>query len=396
MSDRARTRSASGSEKAPRVVITGGGTGGHVYPALAIASAIKALRPAADLLYVGGDRMEAKVVPEAGLPFRSISVHGIAGGIPAAKRLRALIEIAAWVPLFQSLGILRRFRPDVVIGTGGYVSGPVLLAAELMRIPRLALDGNRAPGWTSRLVARFVNVMAVAHPEMAEFFAARVGKGARVEVTGLPIRADVVSATRVRGARSLGLDPALFTLVVFGGSLGSRRLNEALRGALPRLGESKGVPEGIQVLHVVGQRYSGEAEDVAEPGVDYGLLPYLGEHYGDALAAADLVVARAGASTVAELTARGLPSVLIPWSAASTGEQWLNAEPLGRAGAAVVIPDRELTADRLAATLIELLGDPDRLAQMADASRKLGRPDAAEAVARLALGLADSKRAATS
>ena len=416
------------------MVLAGGGTGGHVYPALAIASAIRALRPAADILYIGGDRMEATIVPQAGLPFRSIAVHGIAGDIPAARRLRALIEIAAWVPLFQSLSILRGFRPEVVIGTGGYVSGPVLLAAKLMRIPRLALDGNRTPGWTSRLVARFVNVMAVAHPEMAEFFAARVGKGARVEVTGLPIRADVVSATRVRGARALGLDPARFALVVFGGSLGSRRLNEALRGALRRLVETSaapsgsvgeplcGLPPGLQVLHVVGQRFAGENEPTSSPpspspraergqlgsgmesghtrgevpGIAYKAVPYLGDHYGDALAAADLVVARAGASTVAELTARGLPSVLIPWSAASTGEQWLNAEPLGRAGAAVVIPDQELTADRLAATLIELLGHPARLARMAEASRGLGRPEAAKTVATLALGLAEKRRGAAS
>jgi UDP-N-acetylglucosamine--N-acetylmuramyl-(pentapeptide) pyrophosphoryl-undecaprenol N-acetylglucosamine transferase len=391
----------SDPKEGPKVILTGGGTGGHVYPALAVASAIGQLRPQADLLYIGGDRLEAKVIPAAGLAFRQIAVHGIAGDMPLGKRLRALIELAAWVPLFQSLGVLRAFRPDVVIGTGGYVSGPVLLAAMLMRIPKVALDGNRVPGWTSRLVARFADVVAVAHPEMASFFAARIRKGARIEVTGLPIRADIMLATREQGARALGLDPARTTVLLFGGSLGSRRLNEALRGALRHIAAT-GAPPGLQVLHVVGTRYADRDEEapqatlapqatVALEGISYRQLPYLEPHYADALAAADLIISRAGASTVAELTARGLPAILSPWSLASTGEQALNAEPLGRAGAAVVIPDQELTADRLAQTLLELLNDRPRLARMADAARAMGRPEAAEAVARIALELAERK-----
>lgn len=398
-----------------RVVLTGGGTGGHVYPALAVAEALRKLRPAAELLFIGGDRLEARVVPAAGLQFRAISVHGLAGDMPVTKRLRAALEIAAWVPLFQSLGVLRAFRPEVVIGTGGYVSGPVLLAAWLTGIPRVALDGNRVPGWTSRLVARFADVVAVAHPEMTGFFAARIRKGARVEVTGLPIRADIMLATREEGAKALGLDPARTTVLLFGGSLGSRRLNEALRGAL-RLLAASGAPPGLQVLHVVGQRFVEEFQPASPPSpspraerggpgnsmeeartrgevpaIAYHVLPYLEPHYAEALAAADLVISRAGASTVAELTARGLPAILVPWSLASTGEQALNAEPLGRAGAAAIIPDHELTADRLAQVLLELLNDRPRLARMADAAKALGRPEAAEAVARIALELAERK-----
>ncbi len=384
----------------PKLILTGGGTGGHVYPALAVASAIKSLSPTAEILYIGGDRMEAKAVPEAGLPFRAISVHGIAGDIPFARRVRALLEIVTCVPVVQSLGILRGFRPDVVVGTGGYVSGPVLLAAWLMGVPRLALDGNRTPGWTSRAVARFVDVMAVAHPEMSEFFAERVRKGTRVEVTGLPIRADVISATRDQGAHALGLDPARPTVLLLGGSLGSRRLNEALRGALKLLVERQSVPKGLQVLHVVGRRFVKENEAgsvgvspaLAQSSITYKALPYLSDHYGDALAAADLVIARSGASTVAEIAARGLPAILVPWSAASTGEQWLNAQPLGQVGAAIVIPDRELTAGHLAHTLAELFEDPHRLADMADAAKQLGRPGAAGTIAELALNLAEKGR----
>lgn len=388
MSRSAGPPTMSKAKTGPKLILTGGGTGGHVYPALAVASAIRKLRPQAELLYVGGDRLEAKAIPAAGLAFRQIAVHGIVGDMPLGKRLRALLEIAAWVPLFQSLGVLRAFRPDAVIGTGGYVSGPVLLAAMLMRIPRMALDGNRVPGWTSRVVARFADVVAVAHPEMVGFFSARVGKGARVEVTGLPIREDVSLATRAEGAKALGLDPARTTLLLFGGSLGSRRLNEALLGALKQMEASGTVPRDLQVLHVVGTRYAGEAME-RPTGIAYQVLPYLGDHYAGALAAADLVICRAGAGTVAELAARGLPAILSPWSLASTGEQALNAEPLGRAGAAVIIPDQKLTAERLAQTLVELLNDRARLTRMARAAKGLGKPEAAEAVARIAIELAE-------
>lgn len=376
----------------PRVVLTGGGTGGHVYPALAVAEAIKKRSPGAEILYVGGDRIEAKAVPAAGLPFRGISVHGLARGVSASKRLLSLAELAICLPLIQSLLVLRSFRPQVVIGTGGYVSGPVLLAARMRGIPCMALDGNRTPGWTSRAVARLVDVMAVAHPEMAEFFAVRRRRGSRVEVTGLPIRAEVVSCSREAGAAAFGFDPGRMTVVALGGSLGSQRINEAFAGATARLLQEERFCD-LQVLHVTGRRFFERARP-AESGGRVRLLPYLEPHYAEALAAADLLVARAGASTVAEVTARGLPAVLIPWAQASTGEQALNAEPLARAGAAVVIPDAELSAQRLADVLGELLSDPGRLARMAEASRSLGRPKAAEAVAKVALELAVGARLA--
>jgi len=166
---RAATMTTAHTHEAPRIVLTGGGTGGHVYPALAIAGALRRRRPEAELLFVGGDRLEARVVPRAGMSFRGITVHGIAGrGLSgASRRLRAAVELSLGLPLLQSIARLRDFRPHVVIGTGGYVSGPVILAARLMGIPSLAVEGNRSPGWTSRAVVRLVDVMAVAHPEMA-------------------------------------------------------------------------------------------------------------------------------------------------------------------------------------------------------------------------------------
>jgi UDP-N-acetylglucosamine--N-acetylmuramyl-(pentapeptide) pyrophosphoryl-undecaprenol N-acetylglucosamine transferase len=378
-----------------RVALAAAGTGGHVYPALAVAEEIRRLRPGARLLFIGGDRLEATLVPASGYPFRAISAHGLAGrGLFGwTKRVRAGAELLLGIPLWQSLGLLREFRPQVVIGTGGYVSGPVLLAARLMRLPSLAVEGNRTPGRTSRLVAKMVEVVAVAWPELEVFFGERVRRSARVILTGLPIRSELVAMTREGGAAALGLDPAKPTLVVFGGSLGSRRVNEALVGALRLMAGDERLRE-VQVLHATGRRNPvalspEEARDIA-PG--YRSLAYLGEEYAAALAAADLVVSRAGASTVAELTARGLPAILSPWAGAATDEQSLNAAPMGKVGAAVVIPDAELTPQRLAETLSALLWDGERRRRMARASNLLGKPRAAEAVAKLALELAEGPR----
>lgn len=377
-------------------MLAAGGTGGHVYPALSVAAELKRLRPEVQLLFIGGDRMEAEAAPAAGIPFRAISVHGLAGrglnGI--AGRARSAAELLMGIPLFQSLAILRDFRPHAIVGTGGYVSGPVLLAAKLMGIPSMALEGNRTPGLTTKLVAKMVSLVAVAWPEQEEFFGARVRPPARVVVTGLPIRPDLADMTREEGARALGLNPSLRTLLVLGGSLGSRRINEAVTGAL-RLMNGEGRLRELQVLHGTGRQnpIALTAEEANQIAPLYRVLPYLDAEYVPALAAADLVVARAGASTAAELAARGLPAILIPWSGATTGEQMLNAEPFAKAGAAVVIQDADLTPERLAQALKELLGDDARRAQMAEASRLMGRPRAAEAVARLALELARTEAA---
>jgi len=380
------------ASRGPRFVLVGGGTGGHVYPALAIAEQLKRFAPGAGLLFVGGDRLEARVVPAAGLRFRTISVHGLAGrGLTAwARRLRSGAELAIGLPLWQSLLILRGFRPQAVIGTGGYVTGPVILAARLLGIPSLSVEGNRAPGLTSRIVSRMVKVMAVGWPDLAPFFEDRVRRGARVVVTGMPVRNALLELAREQGAAALGFDPARLILLVLGGSLGSQPINEALVGALKMLERADARTRDVQVLHVVGpQRSAGVSEQDMQLSVPaYRAVSYLTDLYPHALAAADLAVARAGASTVAELIARRLPSILIPWAAASTGEQARNAEPLARTGAAVVIADSELTAQRLGQTLLELLWDADRRARMGQAAALLGHPDAAARVAELALELA--------
>jgi len=398
--------------KPVRVVLAAGGTGGHVYPALAVAEELRRLRPNARLLFIGGDRMEAQVVPAAGYRFRRISVHGLAGrGLTRlARRTRAALELLLGIPLWQSLGALRGFRPNVVIGTGGYASGPVLLAAHLMHIPSLALEGNRTAGRTSRAAAKMVDVMAVAWPELEAYFSDRVRKSTRVVLTGLPVRPELLQVGRSEGATTLGLDPVRRTLLVLGGSLGSRPINEALVGAIRLIAGRGGFGE-VQVVHATGRSAAAARSARADRGRGHGdsaqsvvrltaseveaiapgyrAIPYLEADYGAALAVADLVVARAGASTVAELTARGLPAILIPWSQAAAGEQTENAEPVAKVGGATVIPDAELTPERLAQALVQILWDDERRARMATASKLLGRPKAAEEVARLALELGE-------
>lgn len=378
-----------------RVVLAAGGTGGHVYPALAVAAELKRLRPEVRLLFIGGDRMEAQVVPAAGIRFHGISVHGLAGrGLSGlARRARSAAELALGIPVIQSRRILREFMPQVVIGTGGYASGPVLYAAKLMHIPSIALEGNRAPGLTSKLLAKRVNVMAVAWPEQEEFFSKRVKAPTRVVVTGLPIRPGLADMTREEGARALGFDPALRTLVIIGGSLGSEKINEAVAGAL-RIMDGGGRLREVQILHATGRQKSAalSPDEIRLIAPRYKPVPYLDAEYSAALAAADLVVTRAGASTVAEIGARGLPAILIPWAQATTGEQSLNAEPFGKVGAAVVIRDADLTPAALAKALDDLLWDDLKRARMARASKLLGKPRAAEAVAQIALELAEGRR----
>lgn len=387
---RGETTSASG----PRVALVGGGTGGHVYPALAVADALRRRCPGVQLLFIGGDRLEAREAPRAGLPFRAISVHGLAGrGWWAWKgRLRSLAELTIGLPLFQCLAALRRFSPDVVVGAGGYASGPALLAARLLGLPTLSLETNLTPGFTSRIACRLVSAMALGWEALGPYFATRVRRGARLVVTGVPVRPEVLAPTRQEGAAALGLDPNRRTLLALGGSLGSRRINEAIVGALALLGRRRPELREVQVVHVIGRQWSPEGGIAAAAAPHYRAVTYLERSYGAALAAADLVVCRAGASTVAELAARGLPAVLIPWSGASTNEQVRNVAPLARAGAAVMIPDAELTPERLAGVLEQLLWDEERLVLMARASRLLGKPGAADAVAVLALELAARRR----
>jgi UDP-N-acetylglucosamine--N-acetylmuramyl-(pentapeptide) pyrophosphoryl-undecaprenol N-acetylglucosamine transferase len=367
------------SLKPLRVILAGGGTGGHVYPAIAIAARLRELQPNAAILFIGtSDRMEAQKVPAAGFDFAAISVRGVAGRQSPLRRARALGRLALGLPLWQSLRLLRRFRPDVVVGTGGYVCGPVILAARLLRVPTMTVEQNEVPGLTTRLVSRLVDVAAL----VSEGSAARYQRSrrTRVEITGNPVRPEILAAKREAGAAALGLDAGLTTVFAFGGSIGSLPLNRAFVGALELLA-AEGALRGVQVVHLTGRE---NAFRLGPSRVEALGLRYLPLEYLDAMhhafAAADLVVTRAGGTTLAEIAARGLPAIIIPWSGAAANHQEQNAVSFAQSRAGSVIHDSELTPQRLAAEMKRLLADPAGRSEMARRCRELGRPAAADRV----------------
>ncbi|MHB9022861.1 MAG: UDP-N-acetylglucosamine--N-acetylmuramyl-(pentapeptide) pyrophosphoryl-undecaprenol N-acetylglucosamine transferase [Armatimonadota bacterium] len=365
-----------------RVIFAGGGTGGHLSPALAIAQTLRRKYPEAAILFIGAaDRLEATKVPEAGFDFRAISVHGLAGRWDLRgllKRLRGVLEIATGTPVLQSLAIMSRFQPDVVVGTGGYVCGPVLLAARLSRRPAILVEQNEEIGVTSRLAARLVRLAAVISEESGAYFRAR---GVRTEVVGNPVRPAVLTATRPEGIATLGLETDRLTVSFLGGSLGSSPLNTAAAGALRNLARESWFRNGWQVVHLTGPQRGGglTPEEVRELDITYLAFPFRDDVH-QVLAASDVVVTRAGGTFLAEIAARGLPMIIVPWSGAANDHQTRNARPFADAGAAVVIPDNELSAERLTTVLNDVLPDPAKRTAMASACRRLGRPDSAERI----------------
>lgn len=358
---------------ATRVLIAGGGTAGHVLPGLAVASVLveRGLRHE-EIHFVGAEgRIEAEIVPAAGFGITLLPGRGV-------QRRLTLANVGAVLGLVRAMGravrLVRRHRPEVVLVLGGFASAACALAAVLWRVPVVVADQNARAGASNRLVARFARACAVPFPETDL---------PRAVVTGNPVRAEILALRDGRDHHAarvqLGLDPDRIVVVAFAGSLGSTRINDAVYGAVERLGSRT----DLSVLHVVGARDWDSRPAVPTDGLQYVQLRYA-DRMDLVLAAADLAVCRSGGTTVAELAVVGVPAVLVPLPIATRDHQRANAGPLVRAGAAVLVPDDELDTDRLVEELEPLL-DRDVLAPMADAARSLGRPDAAEAVAELVL-----------
>ncbi len=355
-----------------RMLVTGGGTGGHIYPALAIARGIREKYPGAEILYVGTARgMEADIVPKEGFAFQAVTVEGL----PRRISPRALVTFGkSLLGIKQAFALLKSFSPDVVIGTGGYVCGPVVLAAALSKIPTLIHEQNAYPGITNKLLARMVSRIMVTFPESVKYFSSQN----HITVTGLPIRPDILTAVRETGVKRLGLAGDKFNLLVFGGSRGARSINKAM---VEVAGYFAGRTD-LQIILVTGMPGHEETlTELAAAGISLDksgnimVKPYL-YHMEDALAAADLVVCRAGAATLAEITALGLPAILIPYPYAAENHQEYNARALTGREAAVLIKDSELTGVLLRQTINKLLADRPLLAKMAAASLAIGRPQA--------------------
>jgi len=342
-----------------RVVIAAGGTAGHVVPALAVAEELRA--SGAEVSFVGGERAERELVPAAGYALDVLSVEGLSRTNPL-RALRAIFKAAG--ALVRSVKLLRRARPDAVMGGGGYVAGPVGLAAVLLRIPLVLTEADSHLGLANRLLAPFARRVCLAFP-----IAGR--DGSRYLVTGRPVPPPCTDRAGARAQLRIGAEETC--VLVFGGSLGARRINEAAVEAF--------ADAPFRVLHACGTR---DFEDLAArlgtpPPANYDLRPFISP-FAPALAAADLVVARAGGS-IFEIAAHGRPALLVPYPHATADHQAANAAWMAEGGAAIVVPDAELTPQRLAHEVADLLHDRPRLAAMANASADLARPDAAAAVA---------------
>lgn len=351
-----------------RVLLAGGGTAGHTSPLLATADALRRLDPSVEITCLGTPRgLETRVVPEAGYPLELIPPVPLPRR-PDADLLRVPGRLRGAVK--ETLAIVDRLRPDVVVGYGGYVSVPAYLAARRRRLPLVVHEQNAMPGLGNKVGARVASRVAVSFPDTDL---------RRAEYVGLPIRRMVSqldrAALRAEALAAFGLDPDRTTLVVTGGSQGARRLNESVSGAARALGDA-----GVQVLHVVGAK--GEASP--EPtGVPYVVVPYV-DRMDHALAAADLMICRGGANSVTEAAASGVPAIFVPLPIGN-GEQALNARPVVDAGGALLVADADLTAAWVAEHVPALALDAERLAAMSRAATGLIPRDADDKLAAIVL-----------
>jgi len=354
-----------------RAVLAGGGTGGHVIPALAIARELREAH-SAEILFVGTSRgIETRLVPAAGFKLELVEV-GALKNVGLATRLGTLIGLPRAV--VRSSKLLRAFHADVVIGVGGYVSGPAMLAAALGRIPTLAFESNLVPGFANRIIAPYVRAAAVHFEETARYFRHAV-------VTGVPVRKEFFNLP----PRPPGSPPAL---LVFGGSQGASALNGVVMASLAPL---RAAVPGLRIIHQTGARDLEQVQAAyREAGMDAEVSAFI-DHMPDAFAAADLLLCRAGASTVAEVTAAGKPAIFVPFPRAADDHQLRNAEALAKAGAGQLIPEAELSPEKFTTAVATLLEDRARLQAMGAAARKLAHPDAARRIAEMAVEISTGR-----
>ncbi len=346
-----------------RAILAGGGTGGHVIPALAIANQLNK-DYGAEVLFIGTARgIENRLVPAAGYPLQLVRV-GALKNVSLMTRAKTAFDLPR--AIWDAARMLNEFAPDVVIGVGGYASGPAMIAAIAKHIPTLAFEPNAVPGFANRLVARFVSAAAVHFEQTSGYFR-------NAKVTGVPVRQAFFEIAGKHGGTP--------TLLVFGGSQGAHAINRAMLRCLPVLRREA---PGIRIIHQTGERdYNDAVAAYREMGEAAEVYKFI-EDMPAAFARVDLVVCRSGASTVAEIAAAGKPAIFVPFPRAADDHQRVNAEALANAGAAVVVEESKLEGVWLAETIAALLQDSRRLQQMSRAAREMAHPNAASEIAKMA------------
>jgi UDP-N-acetylglucosamine--N-acetylmuramyl-(pentapeptide) pyrophosphoryl-undecaprenol N-acetylglucosamine transferase len=357
-----------------KYLITGGGTGGHIYPALAIANEIMRSHPDADILYIGTKNgLEAELVPKAGYKFKTIRVKGMPRRLNKAS-LIALKELLHG--LYESKKIIKEYGPDVVIGTGGYVSGPVVYMAKRLKIPALIHEQNVYPGITNKLLGRFVDRIAVTFDDAKQYFK----YPEKVVNTGNPIRRDFLTVDKMKAYKTLNINPDKPFILSFGGSGGQKKLNECLFELIKNYNDNY----NYQLIHVTGKRfYDDFMKRIKDEGIilsnNIKILPYFYE-MPEAFNIANLVITSAGAITLAEISAVGVPSILIPKAYTAENHQEYNARAFQEKGASIMILESELSYIKLKKTIDELIHNKEKLRNMSLNSKKIGKIDAARLI----------------
>jgi UDP-N-acetylglucosamine--N-acetylmuramyl-(pentapeptide) pyrophosphoryl-undecaprenol N-acetylglucosamine transferase len=340
------------------VIIAGGGTGGHLFPGIAVAREIQRRKPGSKVLFVGAEQgIETRIVPKEGFELRTLPVGGIKG-LGVARQLRNLIGMVSGV--FKARQILGQFKPDVVIGVGGYASFPMLSAAILGGYPRVIMEQNAVPGLANRVLGKWVNFAAVTDPRTESFF------GERAVVTGNPIRPEFKS---IPAKHHL----APYTILVFGGSQGAQAINRAVIEALDSLADWK---DRLRFVHQTGERQLDEVKRAyATKGFEADVRTFFNDFH-EQYAAADLIVSRSGATTVAEIKAAGRAAILVPFPFAADDHQTKNARAMAEETAAILISNSDLNGQRLSGAIRDLLSDPKRLGEIETNARRLAIVDA--------------------
>ncbi len=360
-----------------RVIIAGGGTGGHLFPGLAVAEEFKNRDASTEVIFVGTEfGIEARVVPREGYPIKFVRAEGLVG-VSAVKKIKAAIKM--FLSVIDSYKIIKAVRPDIVIGVGGYASGAIVFLAFLLSIPTIILEQNSVPGLTNKVLGRFVDTVCITYQESIPFF-----PKTKTFLTGNPIRMHIFKGNIGAGHKLFSLGEGLFTVFVFGGSSGASSINTALVDALNHLRDLK---DKVQFLHQTGQRDYETVRNAYRRADFKGTITPFIYQMGEAYAVADIVISRAGATTLAELTALGKPAILVPYPYAAGNHQEMNARKLKGISAAKMILDSELKGEILADSIRELYMNEAIRTEMQKNSRSVGRPDACAKVVDIAMSL---------